>query len=479
MNSSEVLEYFSKEWSEGGSSLEGISDFVRVPNVTPDLDKDFFSNGLIQQAIEVVKSWILKQGIKGLTAEVIESPGISPLLYVDIPSTSTSSSSSSTSTVLSYGHLDKMPPLNPSDWATGLSPTNPVIRDGKLYGRGTADDGFQIFVVISSIRFLQERGLSHPRVVILNETAEESGKSDVEHYIERLKQQIGDPRVIFVIDSMASDDKSLWINQSCRGVVGGVLSIQHLLEPIHSGRATCVSPSTFRIARILLSRIEDEQTGEILIKLANRDIPQKNRDQLTKVGKILGEYLLTSMARVSGAKLLSDDPVEIMLNRAWKPGLAIIGADDIPGSSVAGNNIRPKTTLKLSLRVPPGIDSAEVNKQMKEILENDPPYGASVKYKIGSSGNGWVAKDMDGAVESALTESSKSIFGSEPLYSASGGSIPFTNYLQKIWPNADLILTGVDGPGSNPHGLNENLDLSYTAKFNSSFAILLNKFANL
>lgn len=412
------------------------------------------------------------KNIEGLTVEVLGEAGKEPVLYVDVPS-----NSGSNFTVLYYGHIDKMPHLDAAGWSEGLSATNPVVRDGKVYGRGTNDDGYNSFFAISAIKYLQEKKLPHPHLILVNETGEESGGDQIVGYLENLQTRIGKVDSIIVMDAGAEDFKTTWICASLRGVAIGTLEIQHLSTPCHSGMATGVVPSTFRIARILLSRIEDEATGNIKLPLANIEIPQKRVDQMYQVAKHLGKECVASVSPLPGSKLLSEDLGECLLGKCWKPGLAITGADGIPPVSQGSNVIRSKTILKLSLRLPPGVSSTQANLLLKEVLEKDPPYGAKVTYTIGGSGDGWAARDFAEKIDKALNESTQGVFGSDVLYVGDGGSIPFCNDLQRLWPEADLIVTGVCAPDGNPHGYDENLDLLYTAKLNAVFASFFNKVA--
>jgi acetylornithine deacetylase/succinyl-diaminopimelate desuccinylase-like protein len=368
-----------------------------------------------------------------------------------------------------------MPHLDPSGWAEGLSATNSVVRNGKVWGRGSNDDGYNVYLILASVKYLYENKLSYPRMVLVYETGEESGGEQVEVYLKELQSRIGKVGSILVLDAEAQDYKTVWLCQSLRGIVNGVLDIQHLKSPCHSGVATGLVPCTFRIARILLSRIEDEKTGEIKLKETYVDIPQNRIVECQKIADQLGSQSVAIAERLEQSTLLYDNYADCLVAKAWKPGLAITGCDGIPAVSNGSNIIRTNTTLKLSLRLPPKVNSADIDRLLKDVLEKDPPYGAKVTYTSAGPGDGWFGKDFSSKVDQALKESTNEVFQSVPLYYGDGGSIPLCNFLSKLWPEADLLVTGCAGVDGNPHGFNENLDLGYTAKFTAFIASFLNK----
>lgn len=473
MDIKDCLSYCEKAWNEGGNALEGLKSLIRIPNLSPDYDKDFFTNGLINQAVNTVKQWIESQNIPGLQTHVYSDSGRQPLLRVNIPGTSPESKP-----VLCYGHLDKMPHLDPAKWSPGLSATNPVLKNGKLFGRGTNDDGYNSFLIITALRYLSEHNLKYPKITILLETGEESGDEEIKRYLDELHQSIGDVGTIIVLDAEAQDYQTVWCCTSLRGVINGVLSVEHLAAPCHSGMATGLVPSTFRIARILLSRIEDQNTGEILVKSAHvPEIPQSRIDQCYAIAKHIGEHCHDIVSPLPGAKLITEDNGQLLVNKGWKPGLCVTGCDGIPSIQDGSNVMRTKTALKLSMRIPPGVDAESIAKDLKEVLEANPPYGAKVSYTLGAAGNGWWGRDFDEKTDKALKSATKAVFNSEPLYYGEGGSIPLCNKFNELWKDAQLIVSGCAGTDSNPHGFDESLDIPYTTKFTAVVASLFNGIA--
>jgi acetylornithine deacetylase/succinyl-diaminopimelate desuccinylase-like protein len=149
----------------------------------------------------------------------------------------------------------------------------------------------------------------------------------------------------------------------------------------------------------------------------------------------------------------------MLLNRTWRPALSITGIDGVPSLSDAGNVLRPMTAAKISLRIPPGVDADHATASLKEILERDPPYGASVTFKGEMGADGWAAPDLSPWLETATDEASRTFFGKPAMYMGEGGSIPFMGMLGERFPEAQFLITGVLGPGSNAHGPNEFLDI--------------------
>ena len=468
----DCLDYCKKAWSEGGQAVEGLKSLIRVPNLSPAYDTAFLTNGLINKAIDVTKAWIESQNLKGLTTTVYNDPGREPLLKVDIPSFKDGNKH-----VLCYGHLDKMPHLDAAGWSEGLSATNPVIRGPKIYGRGTNDDGYNSFLIITALRYLQEHDLPHPKITILLETGEESGDEEITKYLHDLRPIIGEVDLVCILDAESQDYETVWCCTSLRGVVTGVLSVKHLSVPCHSGMATGIVPDTFRIARHLVSRIEDSSTGEILLKEAHVNIPQNRIDQCHAIANHLGKECVAIVSPLPGAQYMSSDLGDCLVGKGWRPGLAITGQRGIPEIENGSNVIRTETALKLSLRIPPGVDANTVQNAMKKTLEENPPYGATVEYIGLGSGNGWYGKDFEKNLDQALKNGCKGAYGKEPMYYAEGGSIPLCNTFQELWSDAEILVSGCAGPDARPHGYDESLDLPYTIKFNAFVASLFNDYA--
>ena len=276
-------------------------------------------------------------------------------------------------------------------WNPGLGPWEPVLKEARLYGRGAADDGYAMFACLAAIGALQAQSIPHARCVIMIEACEESGSFDLPFYIDHLGERIGKPSLVIALDSGCASYEQLWCTTSLRGLAGGTLKVEVLSEGVHSGDAGGVVPDSFRIVRQLLSRLEDETTGNVLPADFHVQIPEARQRQAVAAGAALGETLYTKFPLTPGARPLSTDPTELILNRTWRPALSIIGADGLPPPASAGNVMRPMTALKLSLRLPPTCDGQAATRKLQKLMEQDPPGGARVSFEGNWAASGWNA----------------------------------------------------------------------------------------
>jgi acetylornithine deacetylase/succinyl-diaminopimelate desuccinylase-like protein len=370
-----------------------------------------------------------------------------------------------------YGHLDKQPEM--IGWRDGLGPWQPVLADGKLYGRGGADDGYAVFASLAAIGALQAQGVAHARCVGVIETCEESGSYDLPAYLELLAPRMGPVDFVVGLDSGCGDYERLWATTSLRGLVGGTLSVDVLTEGVHSGDASGVVPSSFRVARAVLDRIEDSATGRVLPPIFHAPIPDERVRQAREAAAIMGETTVRKYPFVDGTKPMVADHAEALLNRTWRPALSVIGADGLPAIADAGNVLRPRTALKLSLRLPPPVDGATAREAMRKLLEADPPHGASVRFEGDEAGTGWNAPPTAPWLTQALDEASRAFYGKPAAAMGEGGTIPFMAMLGKHFPQAQFLITGVLGPRSNAHGPNEFLHIPYATKLTACVASVL------
>jgi len=442
-----------KLWRE--SITDELVEYVRIPAKSPHFDPDWKNNGYIDEAVDHIVRWCREQPIDGLQVEVVRLQGRTPLIFMEVPG-------SIDDTVLLYGHLDKQPEM--TGWSEALGPWKPVISDGKLYGRGGADDGYAAYASLAAIRALQEQGNPHARFVLVIEACEESGSYDLPAYIDHLSDRIGSPSLVVCLDSGAGNYEQLWITTSLRGMAAGTLHVDILTEGVHSGMASGIVPSSFRIARQLLSRLEDESTGRILPDQLQAEIPRQRRDQLAAVAEELGEGVSGSFPWVEGAVPMGESPLDRLLTRNWGAALSVTGQGGLPELGSAGNVLRPGTSLKLSLRLPPTLDGAQATAHLIRLLEIDPPYGANVRFEPEAPATGWNAPEVAPWLDEACQNASKAVFGKPAMYMGEGGTIPFMAMLGDSFPEAQFLITGVLGPRSNAHGPNEFLHLPYAGK---------------
>ncbi|KPI83364.1 peptidase m20/m25/m40 family-like protein [Leptomonas seymouri] len=443
-----VKQTVEQEWDT--TIVPALSAYIEVPNQSPQFDPDYANNGLQEKAFDIILDWVKSQKVQGLTYEYMTSEGRTPFLLIEI-----AGSMPTKGTVLMYGHMDKQPPLRP--WAEGLDPHKAVLRDGMLYGRGGADDGYAVFSAVTCVAALQRHGIPHGRVVITIEAAEESGSPGLDYYMEKCKDRIGNVDLMICLDSGSMNYDQIWLTTSLRGMAAGELAVQTLTEGMHSGVAGGVVPDTFRITRELLDRIENSKTGEVLIPEAHCAIPA----HVVKSMEVMRSVpFKEQFATAPGVSTVPGDNVELALLAFWKPSLTVVGAN-LPEPQVAGNVIRTHTTVKLSLRLPPLVDAETAMAAMKHVLEANPPYGAKVKFTPKGAGNGCATPELKPWMEKALREGSTEAFGKTFAMQGMGGGIPFIAMLVKTYPQAQFIVTGVLGPKSNAHGPNEFLHVSY------------------
>jgi len=436
------------EWDT--SILKVLEDYIRVPCQSPHYDSEWATNGLLEKAMNLLIEWVKTQPVKGMKYELFEEPGRTPFFLIEIDGTTATEK-----TLFMYGHMDKQPPLLP--WADGLDPYTPVLKDGKLYGRAGADDGYAVCGALTSVMALQKHNIPHGRIVIAIEGCEESGSFDLPHYINKCRSRIGDVDLVVCLDSGAMNYDQMWLTTSLRGVSGGVLTVQVLDEGMHSGVAGGVVPDSFRIIRHLLSRIEDPATGEFLIKDAYTSIPESTIKAMAAFHSL---KFKETFALTTGMQSEPGDNVELALKNFWKPCLTVVGAD-LPVPAKAGNVIRTKTSVKLSIRTPPGVDANAVTVAVSNALEANPPYGAKVTYEPESAASGWAAPELKQWLHDSLTAGSQFNFGKDYAVTGLGGSIPFMGMLGEMYPEAQFVVTGVLGPQSNAHGPNEFLHMAF------------------
>ena len=445
-----------------------LERYIVVPALSPAFDADWESSGHISEAVRLVSAWIESRPVAGMSVEVQRLAGRTPLIVVEVePFGAAASDPGGGSTVVLYGHLDKQPPM--SGWREGLGPWKPVREGERLYGRGGADDGYAAFASLAAIEAVQASGGSHSRCLVLIEASEESGSPDLMPHLEALGDRLGDVSLLVCLDSGCATYDTLWLTTSLRGLVSATLRVDVVEEGRHSGLAGGLVPSSFRLARILLDRIEDSTTGRVLLETAHGDIPPHRRAEAQATAALLGGTG-EDFGLVGDLRLMTDDPAEGLLALTWRPALSVIGADGLPATRSAGNVLRPFTALKLSLRLPPPAGAAAVASELAERLSADPPEGASVSLTDIDGADGWDAPDLAPWLAGALRESSLARFGQPMQLFGEGGSIPFIAMLGDMFPAAQFVVTGVLGPESNAHGPNEFLHVPYAEKLTNCIA---------
>ena len=464
--------YADRRWDE--AIVPALTDYIGVPAKSPMFDAEWQAHGHLERVVRDAAAWVESRKVPGLTLEVVRIEGRTPVIFFEIPATRPASSD----TVVMYGHLDKQPEF--TGWRNDLGPWTPKYEGGLLYGRGGADDGYAVYAAITAVEALKAQGLTHPRIVGLIETCEESGSHDLPPYLDALRTRLGNVSLVVCLDSGAGNYDQLWLTTSLRGMVSGVLKVEILTEGIHSGDASGVVPSSFRVLRNVLDRLEDSATGRLLPESFHCQLPTDRLAQVQAAAAMLGDALWQRFPWACGADggstlPTTTDPVEALLNRTWRPTLSVTGVDGFPDMKNAGNVLRPYTAFKLSLRLPPLVDGHQASLHLKTLLEDNAPYNAKVTFhpdgRAGALGaNGWNAPSLAPWLEAALNTASLAQFGAPVGYIGQGGTIPLMSMLQQGFPAAQMMVCGVLGPKSNAHGPNEFLHVPYAKRLTAAVA---------
>jgi acetylornithine deacetylase/succinyl-diaminopimelate desuccinylase-like protein len=464
--------YADEAWDQ--RIVPALTDYVAVPAKSPMFDAQWAERGLLDRVVTDAARWVEARGVAGLKLEVLRLPGRTPVIFFDIPATK----AGATDTVLLYGHLDKQPEF--SGWRSDLGPWTPKYDNGLLYGRGGADDGYAVYAAVTAIEALDKQGTPRPRCVGLIESCEESGSPDLPAYIEALKPRLGNIALVVCLDSGAGNYDQLWLTTSLRGMVSGVLKVEILTEGVHSGDASGLVPSSFRILRQVLDRLEDSVSGELLPGFFHCEIPDARVAQARATAAILKDEVWKRYPWACGADgglalPTTSDPGEALLRRTWKPTLSVTGVEGFPDLASAGNVLRPYTAFKLSLRLPPLVNGHEASVRLKALLEDNAPYNAKVTFhpdgRAGALGaTGWNAPELAPWLERVMNDASLAHWGAPLGYIGQGGTIPLMSMLSEGFPKAQMMVCGVLGPKSNAHGPNEFLHVPYGKKLTAAVA---------
>jgi len=449
-----------------------LQDYVAIPAKSPLFDPEWAAHGHLERVVRQAADWIEAQKVPGLQLEIVRLPGRTPVLFFEVPATR----SGHGPTVLMYGHLDKQPEFE--GWRAHLGPWTPHLEDGKLYGRGSADDGYAVYASVAALQALQAQGVPHPRIVGLIETCEESGSYDLLPYVDALRPRLGDVGLVVCLDSGAGNYDQLWLTTSLRGMVSGTLKVQVLTEGVHSGDASGLVPSSFRILRQVLDRLEDSRSGHLLPTALHCEVPPERLAQARATAQILGDELFkrfpwahSDCGGASGPVLpTTSDPLEALLARTWRPTLSVTGAEGLPALRDAGNVLRPMTAFKLSLRLPPLVDAAQAVQTLQALLEDNAPYRAKVTFEPHGHASGWNAPATADWFAQALDQASRAHYGAPVGFIGQGGTIPLMNLLSRGFPKAQMMVCGVLGPQSNAHGPNEFLHLDCARRLTAAVA---------
>jgi acetylornithine deacetylase/succinyl-diaminopimelate desuccinylase-like protein len=456
-------------------ALPTLETYATIPCQSPNFDADWATNGHIDAAVDLLAAFANERTFAAADVTIHRLEGRTPVLCVTVEATTDDEETADDrGTVVLYGHLDKQPPLG--EWSEGLDPYVPVRRGDRLYGRGLADDGYSTFSALLAIEALETAGVPHPRCVVLIEACEESGSPDLEAYLDYLAPKLGQVELMICLDSGALTYDRLWVTTSLRGVVMIDVAIEVLERGMHSGLASGVVPSSFRVLRQLLDRIEDPATGEILLPELHCDIPEHVRAAAETVAGEFGDIASADMPAVEGLQFLGEPGADRIIRRTWKPTLSVVGMAGIPPLERAGSVLRPFTTATLSLRLPPLVDAHSALAAVERVLTTDVPHGAKVTLSRPEAADGWASPTLQPWLLEALDEASSAAFGTVAGYTGEGGTIPFLASLGRRYPGVQFVATGVLGPEANAHGIDEMLDLPTAVGVTNAVSTILAAF---
>ncbi len=455
-------------WDEHTAAL---SDFVAIPSISPAFDPTWAGSGHLSAIVDRVADWCLSRDVlPGLRVHRLTLAGRTPLLIVDIPAHDPSAHGANQPTVLVYGHLDVQPPGG--GW-TVTQPFVAALRDSQLYGRGTGDDKYAPIAAVAAVEALQTSGRSHPHVIVLLETSEESSSVDLPAHLDAYGDLLGKPDLIICLDTFVPDTATLWHSTSMRGIIVADLSVAVASEGMHSGLAGGIAASSFRILRTLLDRLEDSGTGACLLPQLHTNVPATHLEALARQASTPGRPS-DELPLLPTVRPTYDRALDQLLAQSWAPSVAYVGVDGVPATTAAGSVLRPETTVRLSIRLPPTVPAAEAAEALRTALEADPPYGADVRLTVHGAQNGW-STVVDDDLLSALDRAGAASFGRASSACGGGATIPPLGILAHRFPSTPVLPLGVVTASSHPHGPDEHLDIAAAARLTTAIATLFSE----
>lgn len=295
--------------------------------------------------------------------------------------------------------------------------------------------GWPNYAATTALEALHAAGGEHTRAILLLETGEESGSPDLPAYLDHLSGRLGDVSLVLCLDSGGFDRERLWLTSSLRGMLHVTVTVRVLETSVHSGMASGVVPSPFRVMRLLLDRVEDAATGAVTVPEMNVPIPAVRHAEAEAVTALDPRGMAARFPLTEGMRAASADDTELLLNNTWRPTLSVIGAAGLPDPATAGAVLHDATSLRLSFRLPPTVDAEVARAALVRTLTTDVPHGARVEVGDVMAANGWHAPPPEPWLESTLGEVADGVFGAPSRSVGLGGGIPFMELLGRTYPH--------------------------------------------
>ena len=406
-----------------------LEALVRIPSVSAPA----FDQQQVERSAAFVADLLLGTGLPEV--EILRVEGGAPAVVARRPAPQ------GAPTVLLYAHHDVQPPGDPALWDSPAF--EPVERDGRLYGRGAADDKAGVAVHLAALRALADD--VRVGVTVFVEGEEEIGSPTFERFLAEHRERLA-ADVIVVADSGNWRVGQPALTTSLRGLVDGVVTVRTLDHAVHSGMYGGAVPDAMTAMLRLLSSLWTED-GDVAVE----GLARGDADDLG-----YSEDLLRADAGVlDGVRLLGSGGLE---SRLWaRPALTVTGID-APSVATSSNTLLPALSAKFSLRVPPGQDPQQAFEALRRHLTGNTPWGARVDVVLGEAGEPWRG-DLDGPVYDTARWALERAWDRAPVHMGIGGSIPFVAALKEVYPQATVLLTGVEDPDTRAHGTNESVHL--------------------
>ncbi len=421
-----------------------LEDLVRIPSVSaPGFDKQH-----VRASAHAVLALLDARGFEN--TRLLEVDGAHPAVYADYLH------APGAPTLLLYAHHDVQPPGDPAQWTT--QPFEPAERNGRLYGRGAADDKAGILVHTAALdTWLTARGEVPVNLKVIIEGEEETGSEHlaefVEHYADLLRS-----------DVMVLTDSTNWkvgvpsLTYLLRGLVDCEVELRGLDHALHSGMYGGPVPDPLTGLVKLLAAMTDEH-GAVAIPGFSDDVRQPTDEERQRLAAL--DFDPDEFRRDAGmlpGVQFGGDPQAHVLERLWmRPNATIIGLD-APPVATSSNTLVPSARARISVRLAPGQDPVRARDVLCRWLEENAPWGLACTVTRGAVGAPFLA-DPSGPVFEAAARALEQAYGHTVVYVGVGGTIPFVDTFAKAFGGAPALLTGVEDPDTRAHGIDESLHL--------------------